>query len=43
MQEKNFEKVMQNPVNAAFKPEMTYEESLAENKKIVKLLVDFFG
>ena len=30
------------PVNAAFKPEMTYEESLIENKKIVKMLVDFF-
>jgi excinuclease UvrABC nuclease subunit len=31
------------PVNAAFKPEMTYEESLLENKKLVALLVDFFA
>lgn len=30
------------PVNAAFNPEMTYEESLVENKRIIKMLVDFF-
>ncbi len=32
-----------DPVNAAFKEEMTYEESLGENKRMVKLLVDFFS
>ncbi len=31
------------PVNAAFKPIFTHEESIAENKQIVRLLVDFFG
>lgn len=31
------------PVNAAFKPDMTVEESLEENKNITKMIVDFFG
>jgi excinuclease ABC subunit C len=31
------------PVNAAFKPEMTYDDSIDENKQIVKMIVDFFG
>lgn len=31
------------PMNASFKPVFTHEESIAENKQIVKLLVDFFG
>lgn len=41
-QEHIYSYIKKHPVNAAFKPEMTYEESLAENKKIVKMLVDFF-
>ena len=44
MPQESWERHLQkDAVNAAFKMEMTPEEAVIENKKIIKLLVDFFG